>query len=405
MKKLLILTSILLLMLAASLMATDTRVTTMGDNNNILLDDANIWLYPSRTFEYPNIAVAEFGHDYYYDKSLTPYDFYRFGTHWKFGSDNPMVLGTYFSNIPAQYPTDLNGGSLVNFEYLQENNRIDLFYGRQFTEYNFGAHLNAIHSSYDETDLGATYRKEGYGYYNLDLGLTPKTGKWDVALDFGMGTWTQEDSGAVKLTEPDGFMDLSVMGRYFAQQGPNYTLVPHIGFGYSKRGAKFYGIDEGGNNVVERTEKYTATGFDLGCGWNYTPATNVLAVFDFGLQYMKWKGENTPTGAATDEVNDTYTTIPYFKMGLDADVFKWMDVRFGATSYWNREKWEPNTTQQQKYNWPSNATYLGFGFHWNRLHVDTYTDAEVFLQGFNFISGNSTYDPMNIKISALYEMM
>ncbi len=400
MKKLLTLTFILLLVLAAGLMATETRVYTMGDNNNILLDDANIWLYPSRTFEYPNIAVAEFGTNYdYYDKALSPYDFYQLGAHWKFGSDKPTVLGTYFSNLPAQYPTDLMGDVLVPFTYnLQNNNRIDLFFARGLTDYNFGAHLNVIQSSQDLTGDGGL--NEGFGNYNLTLGLTPTTGKWDVAAMVGIGTWKREDSAGVKLDEPDGYMDLGVTGRYFMQQGPNYTLIPHAMFGYQKRGIK---QNDNAGTLVE-TDKFTTTGFELGCGWNYTPATNVLAVMDFGIQYYKWKGEYTPVGGTAGEQNDTYTTIPYFKLGLDADVFKWMDIRLGATSYWDREKWEPTTSTDRKYNYAANDTYLGFGFHWNRLHVDTYTDPEVFLNGFNFISGANS-GQMNFQISALYEMM
>ncbi|HKK21729.1 MAG TPA: hypothetical protein VJ983_09670, partial [candidate division Zixibacteria bacterium] len=271
------------------------------------------------------------------------------------------------------------------------------------SEYNFGAHLNLIQSSTDFTgDSTATFPyKEGFGMYSLSLGLTPTTGKWDIAANIGIGTFKQENATGHKLADPDGFMDLSVMGRYFAQQGPNYTLIPHAAFGYSKRGVKF--MDPVADTVTQGN-KYTTSGFEVGCGWNYTPATNVLAVMDFGIQYYKWKGEGTPGGGTASEASDTYTTIPYFKIGLDADVFKWMDIRMGATSYWDREKWVPEPMLERKYNSAYNDTYLGFGFHWNRLHVDTYTDPGLFLNGFNFISGRDS-GQMNLQISALYEMM
>jgi hypothetical protein len=54
-------------------------------------------------------------------------------------------------------------------------------------------------------------------------------------------------------------------------------------------------------------------------------------------------------------------------------------------------------------NQPENETYLGLGFHWNRLHVDVQSNPDLFLDGFNFISGES--NSMNFRISALYEMM
>ena len=103
MKKILLLTIFTLMILSLSSFATDTRVLTMGDNNNILMDDANIWLYPSRIYNYPDIATAEFSN--YYDRVSVSDDMYvydeqitRLGVNWKFGGDNPWVLGTYFHN-------------------------------------------------------------------------------------------------------------------------------------------------------------------------------------------------------------------------------------------------------------------------------------------------------------------
>ena len=58
MRKLIILTIVLVMAMATASFATYTRVVTMGNNNNILLDDANVWLYPSRINQYPNLAIA-----------------------------------------------------------------------------------------------------------------------------------------------------------------------------------------------------------------------------------------------------------------------------------------------------------------------------------------------------------
>ncbi|NOY88904.1 MAG: hypothetical protein GXO93_05870 [FCB group bacterium] len=397
MKKLITLTFVLLLLLSISSMATDTRVLTMGENNNVLLDDANIWLYPSRTFEYPNLAIGEFNNNY-------NGTFNQFGIHWKFGTDKPFVLATYFTTLPAVYPTDLNGGSLFmpGFSLLQ-NRRIDLFYGRVISNYNFGMHFSLTHSSQTkEFTTPLDNQVKSYGYYNFDFGLTPTTDKWDVALDFGLGSWTDESASGGTQTEPDGFYDFSLIGRYFVANGPNYTFIPHVGFYSSKRGIKEYDA----SSVLTDNTKYTRTVFNIGTGLNYTPATNVLGVFDFGLMYDSWKEKiDVPTPA--QENTETNVVVPYFKIGLDADVFKWMDIRLGATSNWTNEtrEYKPDNNKW-KYKYADNETYLGFGFHWNRLNVDTYTDPALFIHGFNFISGN-TYDEnndMNFRISASYEM-
>lgn len=404
MKKVLIFSTVLLLMMGASSSATDTRVVTMGDNNLVVIDDANIWLFPSRVFEYPNLAVGEFSNQ-------GGNDFTQFGIHWKFGSDNPIVLGTYFTDLPAAVPDDLVGGSLVPFDFgLFDNRRIDFFYGNELGDFKFGSRFSIYNSGREYNDANSAFgqSKESFGYYDFDFGLTSGSGSWDLAVNVAMGSWTDEDSAGATETEPDGFTDMSVLGRYFWQQGPDYTFVPHVGFFHSKRGIKDNIIGDGDPATTEdQVDNYTLTGFDLGIGMNYTPASNVLAVCDFGVWFEKWKHEIAVTlpAAAADEYSLSTRVLPYFKIGLDADVFKWMDVRFGATSYWSNVSNEhKGANNELKVNYADNDTYLGFGFHWGSLQVDTYTDPQLFLNGFDFISGNGSGN-MNFRISALYEMM
>lgn len=397
MRRTAILTLALLLMIGASAMATDTRVLTMGENNLIVTDDANIWLFPSRVFEYPNLAIAEFSGD----------AFTQFGIHWKFGSDNPLVLGTYFTDLGPAVPTDLIGGALVPFDFaLLDNRRIDLFYGNEISDFKFGTHF-AYYKSGQEVDAAADQTKESFGFYDFTFGLTPQSGNWDLAVNAGFGSWTDEDADGATETEADGFTNFEVLGRYLWERSPDYTFVPHVGFFYAKRGIIDNVIGDGDPATVnDRSDKYTLTGFDAGFGINYTPASNVLAVCDFGFLYEKWKHEidEVLPAAFNNELTYTVKALPYFKIGLDADVFKWMDVRFGATSYWvsDNDK-DDNANAEFKRSFADNDTYLGFGFHWKRLHIDTYTDPQLFLDGLNFISGSDV--DMNFRISAVYEMM
>ena len=108
MKKSIFITLILTLVLAMSAFASRTRVLTMGDNNTILLDDNNIWQFPSRINDYPGLAVGE----------IATGDVTQFGIHWKLGDDNPYVLATYFDNQSPLQPDDLLGLALLNFTDL-----------------------------------------------------------------------------------------------------------------------------------------------------------------------------------------------------------------------------------------------------------------------------------------------
>ena len=391
MKRFLTACFVLMLVMGMNAFATDTRVMTLGENNTVLLDEANIWMFPSRINDYPNLVVAEFD-----DGD----EFTRMGIHWQFNKDNPWVLGTYFENMSPLYVDDLMGDfDMIDFD-LMDNRRINLFYGRALNGTNFGFRASYFQSSETEEDPSGE-QKQGFSYMDFGLGLTAANGAWDLGLNFGFGNVTDEDFDGDPVTDDDGLMDFALMGRYFYQMNPDYTLVPHAAMMYSKRGIQY--MDAAG----DPTDTYTDKGmmFDLGCGLNYTPVTNVLAVADFGFAYGKVKSEYEDNAASAPVVEDDYSTfiLPYFKLGLDAEVFKWMDVRMGATSYWANDKEDYASGTKYTYKYADNDTYLGFGFHWGRLHVDTYTDPELFLEGFNFISGEDT--EMNFQISAVYEMM
>ena len=54
-------------------------------------------------------------------------------------------------------------------------------------------------------------------------------------------------------------------------------------------------------------------------------------------------------------------------------------------------------------NFPDNMTYLGFSFNWGNLTIDTWSNPELFLNGFNFLADdNDEDDEMNAGLSAIY---
>jgi len=94
MKKALILAIGLLMLFSISSFASETRTLVMGDNNMIMVDDYNIFMFPGRVNNYPNLALGEF--DYNFGN-----EFYDFGITWQFNDDNPWVLGTFVSRLFA----------------------------------------------------------------------------------------------------------------------------------------------------------------------------------------------------------------------------------------------------------------------------------------------------------------
>lgn len=432
MKKTLILAIGLLMLFSISSFASETRTLVMGDNDMILVDDGNIFRFPGRINNYPNLALGEF-EEVNFDHIL-----YDFGITWQFNDDNPWVLGTFISSLGPVVPTWTDGSAMISWNGTNPSNRrINLVYGRQLGGNNFGFHLDMVRGSWqlDADTAGVTTNesKESFRQYWFGVGLTEATsGQWDVAVNALFGSWTNEDFLGNKENEPDGYSNFWVEGRYFMTRNPKVTLVPHAMVGLGKRGLKMYNhTSENWQNIttgpdpstLDLTNKQSSFSFDLGIGMNYTPGPSLLAVFDFGLMYSKVKSEGdysvtmeTDTVLSYRDWDDTEKEFifPYFKIGFEADVFRWMDIRMGATSYWSSSTDEATGPTRVAPAWPSyttttkigsaiNETYLGFGLHWGRLYIDTYTDPEIILEGFNFISGETTND-LNWKVSLTYEM-
>lgn len=382
--------------LAGSTLATETRVLTMGDNNMILLDEANIVLFPSRLIDYPNLAIGEF----------QPNDMTQLGIHWKPRENMNCVLGTYLHNNTAE-----NHRYLPINAPLGQNKRIDLYHGRMLGQHKFGFHLGYRQST-DKDEKPTDMSEQSMYILRLDLGLTPEGDKLDLAAGFELLGWSDKSTNMVvsgtdttynqwTVTDPSGNMSFYARGRYFKAMSSLVTLIPHAEFRYGKFEYDSSAIVSDQAELV-RTNASDLMRFNVGVGMEYVPATNVLAVLDFGVMYDVVNTDITPANASASEIDEATFTLPYVKMGMDADVFSWMDVRFGATTYWENYALESGESKDTQ-GYPDNETYLGFGFHWNRLHVDVHTDPEVFLDGLNFISGAA--NNMNFRISAVYEMM
>jgi hypothetical protein len=426
MKKLLTLSLVALMVLAASASATVTRTYTLGQTNNILLDEDNIMMYPSRINMYPNVALADMGY-------LSNYDAYEensvasFGVHWKFNEKNPWVLGTYFYNAGEQYSDHGLGLSntwlplnywmpyLYWVPELGSNKRFTLVYGRKLGSNYFGFSFNKVQTSYkDETAAPNNDGKYGMGAYDFGFSLTDGAGKWDVAAGINLLSFSDMEDETNHNWKSKGNKSFYGYGRFFHQVNPQWTLVPNGGIVIGKFEADAY--DNGTPQAVMYTDKYTSTTFWGGLGAHYTPAPNMLAVGEVGIGYNTTKFTHTDPNTPDNTYNfkDTYLTFPYFKLGVEGKMFDWMDLRFGATSNWHRETFETTNyyladlPTKEKWNYPDNQTYFGTGMHFGNFLIDTYTDPDIFLNAFYFISGNDSGDgegdgQLNLHVSVLYE--
>lgn len=380
MRNLLILT-MLFCFIGSMAMASETRVMTMGGVNNIVKDDANIWIYPQTIIEYPNLFTAEF--------PSPGGDFYKGGATFGFGeAETAWALGTYFSK------TDFAHDYFVYENGQKADHRINLLYGRELGGNPFGMNFGYYKGGSENADTNtvANY-EESFTRYELTFGYSPMP-ELELAAGFNMSSWTDTEwdgaansgNGAVvDETKPDGNSDMFLMGRYWMAPRGNCTPVAHFAFMNSKQGMETYI----GDSLAMTVNKSTMT-IDLGIGMNYDGGADVLVVTDFGITFANTTYETTPGGGTMTEAKDGTTTLPYFKVGIDAKVFEWMDFRGGVTNDWEGNKVEASDVEETTMSSAETVTYLGAGFHWGDFEIDAMINQSFIQGGPYFISGDAT---------------
>lgn len=414
MKRMLIFSVLIAFLLGAMAYATETRVMTMGEVNNIVKDEANMSLYPSTVNYYPKEFLGEFSGSNYW----------KAGANFLLGeySADSTVLGAYFSTGDFQ-PSIVN--TLVSLGIIpptlandiMASHRIDLFLGRNMGQVPVGFNFGYYQSSAKNEDTADVNSDElSLTRYQFGLGFSPMMKKLDIGAHLAFTTWTHKDyvglsQDAIRdITKPKGNMMFDVNFRYWMNPIGKYTFIPHAGFTYDKQGMDLYGEDTGGNWVVGADAKNTETMFDLGLGMNYDAAQNILVVGDLGFMLDNFKSKfHFVTPDTTFEWKNNTLFLPYFHIGIDAKVFKWMDFRSGVYTRWTREKYEPKFLSFapqliQKYttNESTTTTYIGAGCHWNNLVLDASINPDFLANGPYFISGDTSGPDLATRLSIKY---
>jgi len=399
MKKLLTLTVLFAFLFGGMVYATDTRVLTMGDANGIVKDEANVFIYPSTINYYPKLFVGEYG---------SGTEFSRVGAHFEFMEEtSPMVFGAYFRTDEWYWPEILVGyEGYPKYAYFWEdylkatadmpedalyNRRITLMYGTKLGEIPFGMTINFDNAKQKE-EADEWNPERSFTRLGIKLGISPMEGKLDLAGGISFMTWTDKDPNGEDVTKPSGNMRVDFNGRYWMDPMGKWTLVPHFGFSYEKQGVE-----------IPDVRKITGTAYaiDLGLGTNYDASENVMGVTDFGVSLISGKYKDDPEVGDIDEYKYSYLYLPYFRIGVDAKIFSWMDFRGGVKCLWVTEK-EDEVEGDWKGSWGYvyTDTYLGAGFNWNKLEIDAQVDPNFLNRAPYFISGSG--GDLNTQVSLIY---
>ncbi len=368
MRKLLFSALVFTLIFALSSWATETRVITLGNANNIVMDDYNIFLYPSVITMYRYLAAGEVASSSYYPESnsLTYADYlYRVGAHYSFGEDKGVV-GMYVDRMGMDLPPgapDVTGDGTVD-------SRLKMFYGRPFGDTDFGMMLDIYHDSYKRDGDNADKTEKANTALGIKLGLTLNK-SLDIAAGIGFATWTNKGTDGNDVTKPESNMQINLDGRYWYEYSDMVYFIPHLGFMYGMSGYK----------VGDSSTKWNSMELNLGWGTNIRPEEHILLLFDLGIMY------STTTEKNSVELKDTDMHLPYYRIGLEGYVTKWWTLRLGAEKSWDNLSYDETEDISDKYGATSTSTYLGSGFTFGNLTLDAWLDPNFVLNGPNFVSG------------------
>lgn len=390
--------------------ATLSRLRAMGNVDNYIEDDANIFSWYATLPSYSNMVWMELQND-----DMVWGDYYWVSDNGE-GDYGDWVRGTY--GLSYALGEDGQYGTLAMF--FQEGNfginpfgafygmgapwtdaflftnfvweKWNAMYGYAMDGMSFGLYFSRADMMYKE-EYPDGEDEEKMAYTTIGAGARFDVGDnmyADLAFDISMGSYTDTETSYGEISE-DGNMDMAFRGRLFYEMNETVTLVPYVGyemfdFSLQADSAGFYGDEEcyGSKGMM----------FDFGIGANIMVNDDNLVVFAVEpFKYMK--GE--PSECLGEESYEgTITTMPRFLLALESDIRDWLTFRSGCSK--SLEKWEmtgeyegdeyTETMTSAPFEW-----YLGLGFHVGDFDIDCVLNKEVpFSMGYWLTGFQPDYD-------------
>jgi hypothetical protein len=218
----------------------------------------------------------------------------------------------------------------------------------------------------------------------------------DLAFEYTKTSITHEGwdgEAVVTEAEDDGFGTLSARFRMFYNYTDDVQFVPFFEFSKDDRGVNW--DTEADADTDRETDKTEETTIDAALGINHFPTEQLQLVVVGGIRMTSM--DVTVQGEKTEENSDSH--IPYLKGGIDAELRDWLDIRGGVEKQlWSDEqKGVAEGAALTQHSGADFQGYIGAGIHLGDWTIDTQVNPELFFDGPNFISGESTH--MNTRVS------
>ncbi len=377
------------------LMASETRLMTLGYNTIFYVGDSyDIWMFPSTVVNYQNMVFAE---------SSVYNQLWSGGVHIPISPT--IVVGLYTSNEKADI-------SYTDTDYLgdQADHQFDIFLGVDGANTDFGLHLQtfsrkATYTNAANSDLNW---EEKLGRLGFEGGISHKMNP-QTRLDATIFYQSSSFANVITSLDPDQYLEpykysyIGVGARLFYALSPRSMLVPFVSYASGGEGYQWL-VTEANNPIGDPYKSYREAGsmYVVGVAYNLIPKAKNLVTLAAGIEGMSGKPEVTYYTAPSPlpvQGEISYGTLPFINIGLESRIAKWLDARFSFYEllYSDTEKDPVSATQLDEFTekGSSYAANFGLAFHLKNFDVDVLIDTDAaadFLHYGPYILSGHNYD-------------
>lgn len=366
-----------LLICVASLFASYSRQTALGNGAKFFRDPVNVIYTPGLAPQYGNLIDAELGQ--FTTAGGTPTGQWAMAN---LNLNDAIYLGG------ALRRTDGYAYSLAT-EYMvtPPNPGFDLW--AAYDMGGLGVGLGIFAGGYSEkTTYEESSQEESYkaSVMTVKAGVGAEIGDADIegTLNFSMNSLKEEDTntdGDVHTWETTGGSEIGVQVRGFIPWGYDAEIVPRVAFStfsYSLEDKAFDG-------TLTEYGDYSRMALDAGAALNYTVMEDGIVSVGLAANMVTVKDEIDTTA----KTEDKWMTIPEVDIAAEVPAFDWMVLRAGVTKKFIKHTETTDTDETTTSGLEQNDMFVTFGsgLMFGDFALDLAISESFLFYGPNFISG------------------
>ena len=398
----------ILLLLSVNLMASDTRISALGYRANFYVSDYNnMIIFPSAVNTYNNLiyfeSMGQGQHSPSTSAVIAGTGIWRGGL--IFNLSKRFVLGfvldsrtenlaesdTKFSGLSGLVS---RGGNLFPENLLynsgmsstEASHKFTIVSGMQMSSITLGLSLTAHKSylSYTNPEHSNVNFNDELSSSLLVIGVSSKIGrrsKFEGSVLYNTGDFKHVDASrdTAQYKAPYGYNSYGVNLRLFYAFSKKVLVVPFVSYISGSGGYTNLVRDINKTSNIKSYKKIYST-YSAGVGVDILPFERTMLVTAVGITGASLTTEQILFSGTPDPATEySYRAMPFVSMGLEANLNKWMGVRF--TCYELIEKMKItnmfNTGDQAELSESGFDAVFGFWFKLKRFTIDTIVDTKA----------------------------